>query len=182
MNKAVVWILGFLTSFFISVAPIIIPAQAHEIRNADSCLTFGIAETYITHEWGHDIASVAVGENPMRPFALWGDKWGEQQKDFRKIALGGFVSQFWRTAVEIGLNSNSGQCAADGNRIMTYFYTAKLSLTPRGGDYDIFSEVDKNKIAFINVGGAFVLKSLSESFNNDQRWLKKHNSFFEFSY
>jgi len=114
------------------------------------------------HEWGHDLATVAVGDNPLRPGALWGDKWNEAQPGFQRIALGGLIAQILFTAIEASFDDSSARCLTVLNTSGTTAYGLRMVAFPtQSGDYDPFGSATRNRIAMTTVWTSVFLQELA---------------------
>lgn len=165
------------------------PAEAQLTADDGRC-TGGLFQAYAGHEFSHDLAAVAVGEHPLKPGALWGDKWTDTQRHFKHVALGGLIGQLWIAAAAAGSSYDTqSRCAVHGNTLISAYYAIRakqVSGTPEdfadhAGDYAAFELDDRRKITATTMGAAFFLEMVSESIAADDAWHRQHSSFFDFN-
>jgi hypothetical protein len=165
------------------------PAEAQLTPDDGKC-TAGFFQAYTGHEFSHDLAAAAVGDHPLRPGALWGDKWTDTQRHFKHIALGGLIGQLWTAAVATSSSYDTqSRCAVHGNTLISVYYAIRakrLSDDPgnyaaHAGDYAAFSVDERRKITATTMGAAFFLEMTSDSIAADEEWHREHSSFFDFN-
>jgi len=165
------------------------PADAQWTLDDGKC-TAGLFQAYAGHEFSHDLAATAVGDKPLRPGALWGDKWTDTQKNFKHIALSGLIGQLWVAAIATGSSYDiQSRCAVHGNTLISTYYAIRAKqvsgdpedFANNAGDYAAFSVNDRRKIAATTTGTAFFLEMVSESIAADDAWHREHGSFFDFN-
>lgn len=121
------------------------------------CLS-GLVTVHVAHEWGHDLAAVAVGTDALHPFLIHGDKWQETQAGFDRIAQGGLIGQTWLAATTLN------PCLAQSNRIGATAYASRASVFPHeAGDYDPFSRADRAQIAGGSLLSAAVIDMIADA-------------------
>jgi hypothetical protein len=153
----------------------------------DGRCTAGLFKAYAGHEMGHDLGALAVGEKPWEA-GLWGDKWNDTQRHYKRIALSGFVGQIWTAAVEFGSTDTLSRCAVHGNTLMSAFYSLNAkrfagnaeSYAGHAGDYSAFDVEERKRITVTTLGAAFFLEMAADSIASDENWRSQNSSFFDF--
>jgi hypothetical protein len=138
------------------------PAAAGPLLDDGSHCTTGALSVHAAHEWGHDVASFAVGDSPRQPGSLWGDKWNESQPGYRRIALGGLVGQIVFAAIQANFDEPEPRCAVEMNTAGATAYGLRMTIWPeQGGDYDPFSTGTRNRIALTSVVSGLIFQEFA---------------------
>jgi hypothetical protein len=115
------------------------------------------------HEFGHDLTSLYVGQKPLSPGALWGDKWSEATPGFRTIAKGGLIMEIIVSSVDAGFEDDEPSCAPAMNTIGTMAYTARMRISPNNaGDFDPFTASGRNQMGLSAVTSSILLEALED--------------------
>jgi hypothetical protein len=140
-------------------------APAHAIDPyflAGECESAALTD-HAWHEFGHDLTSLYVGQKPLSPGSLWGDKWSESTPGFRTIAKGGLIMEILVSAVEAGFEDPEPSCAPAMNTIGAMAYTARMQIAPNNaGDFDPFSTGGRVQMGVSSVTSSIFLEALAD--------------------
>jgi hypothetical protein len=154
------------TSTLAIVVIAVLPAPARAIDPyflAGECESAALTD-HAWHEFGHDLTSLYVGQKPLNPGSLWGDKWSEATPGFRTIAKGGLLMEIIVSAVEASFEDDpEPSCAPSMNTIGTLSYTARMQIAPNNaGDFDPFSPAGRIQMGISSVTSSAFLEALAE--------------------
>jgi hypothetical protein len=142
-------------------------APAHAIIDppffhAGEC-EYAALSVHAWHEFGHDVATLAAGDAPLSPGALWGDKWTSAHPRAPRIALGGLVAQLIVAAFDAALEEPEPSCAPAMSTVGAAAYAARSRLAPDfAGDYDPFSARGRGLVGVGSVATSILLDALAE--------------------
>lgn len=158
------------------------PVHAQFLAEDDGRCAAGLLAAHTAHEWGHDFAAIAAGGSPWRPIVIWGDKWDESQKNFRAVALGGFIGQHLFAAFSAATPDDSfSRCAVHGSTVLSAYSVLRAKFTPEdSGDYDPFPTSKRRMITLVNIWTSLFLEGFAESTAADEQWIRAHSSVFNF--
>jgi hypothetical protein len=129
---------------------------------AGECETAAVFD-HTWHEFGHDLTSLYVGQKPISPFALWGDKWSEATPGFQTIAKGGLLMEILVSAIDAGFEDDEPGCATSMNTIGTMAYTARMRIAPNNaGDFSPFSRAGRDLMGVSSVNSSILLEALAD--------------------
>lgn len=170
-------------AIFAAILFAVSPAGAQFLADDDGRCALGLLSAHTAHEWVHDFAAIAAGGSPWRPLTLWGDKWDESQKNYRTVALGGFIGQHLFSAFSAATPEDSfSRCAVHGDTVISGYYALRAKLSPdHPGDYDPFSIAKRREITLINIGFSLFLEGFAETVAADEQWIRAHSSVFNFN-
>lgn len=171
-----------VAAVFAAILFAVSPAAAQVFADDDGRCAMGLLTAHTAHEWGHDFAAIVAGGSPWRPVAIWGDKWDESQKNFRAVAIGGFVGQHLFAAFSAATPDDSfSQCAVHGSAVLSAYSVLRARFTPEdSGDYDPFPTSKRRVITLVNIWASLFLEGFAESTAADEQWTRAHSSVFNF--